>query len=163
MVKLSYMSFVRLMETISLSHPNVNSFFLNRYQLSQADNVCYAAVVMTTNSVSVSDNITTVSLNLLYADRLTATRCNCLQIQTEGIRILSEITNAVRNVGNNPKNLNYNYDISIEDEYTIQLFREGFADSTAGAWAQISMSFASEIGACDWIKDIDICKCFSNG
>lgn len=74
MVKLSYMSFVRLMETISLSHPNVNSFFLNRYQLSQADNVCYAAVVMTTNSVSVSDNITTVSLNLLYADRLTATR-----------------------------------------------------------------------------------------
>lgn len=162
MVKLSYMSLVRLIETISQRHPNVNSFYLNRYQLNQVDNVCYAAVVMTTNSVSVTDNITTVSFNLLYADRLTTTRCNCLQIQTEGIRILTEIINAVRNVGKDIKNLDYNYEISTV-EYTIQLFSEGFADSTAGAFASVSMSFASEIGACDWIKDIDICKCFSNG
>lgn len=161
MVKLSYMSLVRLIEAVSTNHENVNSFFLDRYQLSQADDIRYAAVVLTTNSISVSDNITTVSFNLLYADRLTVTRCNCLQIQTEGIRILSEIINAVRNLGAMPENIDYAYDITI-DEYTIQLFREGFADSTAGAWAQISMSFASEIGSCDWI-DKDICKCLDNG
>lgn len=162
MVKLSYMSLVRLIETISKAHPNVKDFFCNRYDFSAKDNIQYAAIVLDTEDISINNNVTAISFRFIYADRLTATRCNCLQVQTEGIRILSEIINAIRNFDSYNKDLSYNFSITIPD-YSINVFREGFADSTAGAFADVSMSFASEIGACDWIENIDICKCFSNG
>lgn len=149
--KPTYYDLVAIIKHVCLKHPAVNNFYTNRYKLNSVSDIEYAAVIFTNNSIQVGDSETTLSFNLLYADRLTRDRDNTLQIQSEGISVLTEIINAIRNIDF--------LSASTTNDITINVFYEQFADSTAGAIAQVSLVYPSNLDSCDWLGEIDYTCC----
>lgn len=150
MKSFNYNEFVGMIRRITLSHPLVSNFYTDKYRLNSSDDIEYPAVVMTTNDLSVSDNVTTISFNMLYADRLTESRENSLEVKSVGCDVLTEIYNAIRN----------KFDMDGRSPVRLNPFSEQFADNVAGCVATISVDMPSNIGSCDWIE-LEEDKCYN--
>lgn len=140
--------FTNLVKKIAEKHPRINSFMEGVYVLDVDKNIQFPVLCLTFQNVQYGDSVSTLYFNLLYADRLTKEHGNRLQVQTEGVEIIKECINALRN----------RFDVDITGDITIRTYTGQFADDCAGAAAEnISIVMPSNIGACDWLCDIPEC------
>lgn len=142
MKKYNYNEMVQEIGHAARQHPDIESFYTDRYTINDGD-VCYPALVLTTNSVSVGEQVSNYSFNLLYADRLTEDRSNRTQIQSRGIDAITEVVNVLRT----------KLDMDVDAAFTVTPFTGQFADNVAGVVANgLDITTASNIGACTWFK-----------
>lgn len=141
----NYYEFLNTLQSICDSHPIVNSFLKNKYSLNAGHDVCYPVIAYTFNNSqrNIADNYSyrTISFNLLYADRLTHDRSNMDEIHSVGIDVLTEIENTLYSC----------FDYGITGS-TLNLFKEQFADSVAGAVLTINMQMPVNMGECHYFN-----------
>ncbi|MCD8079639.1 MAG: hypothetical protein LUF04_04260 [Bacteroides sp.] len=131
------------------SHPLVNDFLINKYRLNDTDDMKYPGVVFTVNSITRNDSVLKLDTNLLYADRLTDSRDNEIQIQSTGTTVLMECLNVF-----------YEHtDIAVTQGYVMTPFTEQFADNTAGIVTHVSLETPSHLQDCYWL-DTESLECF---
>lgn len=123
-------------ENISLRLPNVNTFHAGDvYYLNETPDVKYATVVATqdTHRVDVEEQMIYYHFNLFFVDLQTHDGSNKIDIQTNGIEVLTSI---IEHLG-----------ILTDGETTIKVFEERFSSLCAGAYADVT--FALPYTVCD--------------
>lgn len=149
MVKYNYLELVDLIKQVSLMHPFVNSFFEGIYSVAgEESNIKYGAIVLTPNTHQIGKQVSTYNFNIMYVDRTTKDRDNTLEVQSVGIDVLVEILSALID----------RFDMGIDESVTINVFKEQFADETAGALTTISIQVQSNISECHWLDNEVKCK-----
>lgn len=118
-----------LLKDIAQSKPNVNYVGIgNVYDLNSKPDVEYGVVYLTYGSTSVYDYQINHTVTLFYIDRLTDNFDNRLEIQTNGVRELTNIINTLVN----------QEDIEISYPLTFTPFNQRFIDDCAGVFTTIT-------------------------
>lgn len=142
MKRYNYYELIKEVENIVSQHPFVTAVYLDRDILDH-DNTCYPAVAVTTDNINVGESETTVSLNMLYVERLTSTESNALASQSKAIDVLTEIINVLREC----------LDMNTSDDLSIIPLKNQYADNLAGAYVNgLSISIQSNTSRCSWYE-----------
>lgn len=117
------------------------------YEFLNSGNHKYPSIILTTQNVSTTDNINSISGTLFCVDRLTDDSSNRLEIQSNAFNKLQRIISAL---GENTINL-------LTNTYTP--FTEKFADLCGGMFVEFSFQYVGE-SLCDdmEIKEIELTK-----
>lgn len=132
---------IEKIKEISLTKPNINYVGVgNVYDLNTTPDAEYSVVYITQGTSSVYETYTTHSLTLFYIDRLTDNFDNRLEIQSNGVKELTNIINTLVNVE----------DVEVSYPLTFTYFNQRFADDCAGVFTQIALSVDNDFGTCDY-------------
>ena len=115
------------------------------YEFLNSGNHKYPSIILTTQNVSTTDNINSISGTLFCVDRLTDDSSNRLEIQSNAFNKLQRIISALEE---NTINLQSN---------TYTPFTEKFADLCGGMFVEFSLQYVGE-SLCDdlEIKEIEL-------
>lgn len=115
------------------------------YEFLNSGNHKYPSIILTTQNVSTTDNINSISGTLFCVDRLTDDSSNRLEIQSNAFNKLQRIISALEE---NTINLQSN---------TYTPFTEKFADLCGGMFVEFSFQYVGE-SLCDdlEIKEIEL-------
>jgi len=107
--------------------------------LEMAENVRYPAISFNVTGMSVGEIMTSITLDLEYADRQVdgTDRHSILEAQTVGMRVLTELLNGLKS-----------YNIRINSPINFTPFKESDADLCAGVTATVTVVYKSDIGSC---------------
>lgn len=126
---------------IAKKQPNIN--FVGEgdiYSLNSLPNLEYSVFFITQQQHNQSEDVISYNLILYYVDRLTETGDNTLDIQSNGIIMLSNIINTFINEN----------DADISYDITYQTFTHKFSDACAGVYANVKIDVANNIGLCNF-------------
>ena len=129
---------IRAIEKTAALQPNVGSIVRNDvFRLNAWPAARYAAFAWLQNehSSAAESGMITYDFTFFYIDRLTADRGNELEIQSHGIETLTNILDALPDLGLYPS------------EYTFRTFNQRFSDECAGVFCNITIE-ASKDGLC---------------
>lgn len=127
---MKYKELVKLIKDISLSLPDVNSFYTGDvYEINADQSVKYASVVLTNQEHNFDNNNDKFNYNfvLFFIDRLLDDESNRIDVQTAGISALKNIVTALEDYG------------IIIDSFRFTLFKERFNDVCSGAYATFTI------------------------
>lgn len=142
----NYYELIQYIESVCTQHPMVNSFFYGVYLANETPDICYGAIILTSDNINTTATLSQYSFNLMYVDKLMADRSNVVNIQSEALDTIKSILGVVAS----------DFDvIDYEQLINLRLFTDQFADGVAGAVGQIEISLPSNIGECTWY---DYCK-----
>ena len=120
------------------------------YEFLNSGNHKYPSIILTTQNVSTTDNINSISGTLFCVDRLTDDSSNRLEIQSNAFNKLQRIISALEE---NTINLQSN---------TYTPFTEKFADLCGGMFVEFSFQYVGE-SLCDDIMEIKEIELTQNG
>lgn len=129
---------IRAIEKTAALQPNVGSIVRNdAFRLNAWPAARYAAFAWLQNehSSAAESGMITYDFTFFYIDRLTADRGNELEIQSHGIETLTNILDALPDLGLYPS------------EYTFRTFNQRFSDECAGVFCNVSLE-ARKDGLC---------------
>ncbi len=130
---MNYYQIIKLFKERSLKHPFVNSFYTDIYSVTgRESDINYPAIIITPNEFVINNPISTFNFNILYVDRMTEDRLNSIEIQSTGIQTINEIINT----------------FELDNSFTINIFKDQFADLCAGAVANIELIVRNPVGYC---------------
>lgn len=132
----------KYIESICVQMPVVNSFYTDDvYECWNTDEVKYGSVSFVITSSSISENTTTWSGLIYYADRLTEDKSNRDNIQSDAIRVINAVMNAI-----------YSDDdiVSINYPTQVELFEQQFVDWVAGGYATVQIETSNTINKCGY-------------
>lgn len=136
---------VQYIKNIALEHPLVKSFYEGDPILYlNSEEIKYGAFILTQqsfNNVVKESNIKKYTFDCTYADRLTEDGSNKLVVQTDGINVIHEVFNYIKN---NSETCNVPLPISFST------FEQKFVDSLAGSFATVTLEVEDETGDCDF-------------
>lgn len=105
------------------------------YELNSRPDISYWAFCITPNTITSSESFLTANLNLFFVDRLSDSKDNHLEIQSNGIQSLTNIVNRFSN--NNPE-------VEIGSAYFTPFYQR-FNDECSGVYLNINISFPSSV------------------
>lgn len=113
----------------------------NIFELNSLPNIDYSVFYITQNQHTQYENTTRYSFTFFYVDRLINEEesLNKLQIQSDGIQILSNIINKI----------NETLDVEISYPINFQPFTEKFSDSCAGVYCTLIITVPN-LGICSY-------------
>lgn len=132
---MNYYNFIKQIKNISLSNGLVNETGEGDiYQHLNSGMHKYPCVFLTVQNVTFANDIVNVNATLFYVDRLLDNSSNKLEIQSNGITVLSQILDRIaeETVIN-----------TVQNVYT--LFEEKFADLCAGQFVTFRASFPNDV------------------
>lgn len=136
---------VQYIKNIALEHPLVKSFYEGDPTVYlNSKEIKYGAFILTQqsfNNVVKESNIKKYTFDCTYADRLTEDGSNKLVVQTDGINVIHEVFNYIKN---NSETCNVPLPISFST------FEQKFVDSLAGSFATVTLEVEDETGDCDF-------------
>jgi hypothetical protein len=125
----------------ALATPNVGGVIVNDvFRENFWDDAHYGVVAIIQREHSVSDNIATYRFQLAYIDRLTEDKGNEVDIQSEGVMVISNIVNAL---------IEDNADIEMNGDMSFSVFNERFKDDCGGVLADVAFLTSSPMGICN--------------
>lgn len=148
-MKKNYFEIIEFIEGVCLQHPFVNNFYYGIYRALEADNIDYSAIILTSSGINRSQNTIEYKFNLMYVDRLMNDRSNEIEIQSTGLDVLQGILSVI---SESDPYTDYNLN------YSLNVFREQFADNVSGCVTTISITAPSNIGECTWYVYCDPCN-----
>lgn len=126
-------------EKIAKKIPNINYVGNGDiYELNNLPNIDYGVFYITQTNHTQNEDNTNYTLTLFYVDRLAADSSNKLAIQSNGIRILTNIINVFA--------MNNDVEISYDIQYTT--FLQRFVDECAGVFCNITIKTNNDLGIC---------------
>lgn len=122
---------IRGLEGIAEKQPNINTIVKSGdiYDLNSMNNVRYSAFCVTQQQHQEGEEFITYNFYAYYVDRLRSDCDNKLDIQSHGLRTLSNILRTFEN----------KYDVDIEN-IVYQVFTNRFESECAGVYASFSIS-----------------------
>lgn len=129
---------IRAIEKTAALQPNVGSIVRNDvFRLNAWPEARYAVFAWLQNehSSAAESGMITYDFTFFYVDRLTADRRNELEIQSHGIETLTNILDALPDLGLYPS------------EYSFRTFNQRFSDECAGVFCNVSLE-ARKDGLC---------------
>lgn len=148
MLKFNLYTLIEYIKKISLKHPIVNTFFIDRYAIiGNASDIKFPCVTLLQRQHTISSTFNTFNFTLLYADRLTEDRDNSIEIQSTGIDVLNEILNYL------------SYELNISQPFIVNTFNNQYADLCSGAVVDVSIAVPNVIGECEWFDKPDCSNC----
>lgn len=125
----------------ALATPNVGGVIVNDvFRENFWDDAHYGVVAIIQREHSVSDNVATYRFQLAYIDRLTEDKGNEVDIQSEGVMVISNIVNAL---------IEDNADIELNGDISFSVFNERFKDDCGGVLADVAFLTSSPMGICN--------------
>lgn len=152
---MNYYNVVDNIKNACLSHPMVRSFGYGSDILINSEvAVQYAACVLIPEIHTARSNYNTFSFSLCYIDRLRQDRTNKLEVQSDAISVLQEITSKII--------AEWMYDMVVGYRYTDQVtvFTDQFSDECAGAYIDIHIDVQS--GECEYYNIQEDNDCSEN-
>ena len=129
------------LQEYALATPNVGGVIVNDvFRENFWDDAHYGVVAIIQREHTISDNLATYRFQLGYIDRLTESKDNEVDIQSEGVMTISNIVNAL--VEDNP-------DIEKDGDMSFSVFNERFKDECGGVLADVAFTTSSPLGICN--------------
>lgn len=131
---------INKLQEYALGTPNVGGVIVNDvYHTNFWEGIEYAIVAIIQREHAVSDNLATYRFQLAYIDRLNEDRSNDVDIQSDGVMVISNVVNALIELNDN---------VELSGEITFSVFNERFKDECSGVVADVSLITASPMGTC---------------
>ena len=135
---------IEKLKEYALATPNVGGVIVNDvFRENFWEDARYGVVAIVQREHSISDNLAIYRFQLGYIDRLTESKDNEVDIQSEGVMTISNIVNAL--VEDNP-------DIEMNGEMSFSVFNERFKDECGGVLADVAFITTSPMGICNELK-----------
>ena len=138
-------------ESICNQIPIVHSFYTDDvYECWNTDEVKYGSVNFVITSSSISEDTTTWSGLIYFADRLLENRSNRDMVQSDAINVINAVMNAIA----------MDEDIvSINYPTNVELFEQEFTDVLAGGYANIQITTSNSISKCGYgyLRELEGC------
>lgn len=124
----------------ALATPNVGGVIVNDvFRENFWDNAHYGIVAIIQREHAVGESLATYRFQLAYIDRLTESKDNEVDIQSEGVMAISNILNALIAEDN---------DVELSGEVSFSVFNERFKDECGGVLANVDLVTTSPMGRC---------------
>lgn len=124
----------------ALVTPNVGGVIVNDvFRENFWDNAHYGVVAIIQREHAVGESLATYRFQLAYIDRLTESKDNEVDIQSDGILAISNILNALIAEDN---------DVELSGEVSFSVFNERFKDECSGVLANVDLVTTSPMGRC---------------
>lgn len=128
----------------ALATPNVGGVVVNDvFRENFWDDAHYGVVAIIQREHTISDNLATYRFQLGYIDRLTESKDNEVDIQSEGIIVISNIVNAL---------IEDNTDMEMNGDMSFSVFNERFKDDCGGVLADVAFTTTSPMGICNQLN-----------
>lgn len=120
---------IDVIKKIALKKPNINYVGVgNVYDLNNKPDVDYSLIYLTYQNSQVYENEVRHNIVMFYIDRLTDSFDNRLDIQTDGIKEITNIVNTVVNLE----------DVEVNLPIQFTPFNQRFAEDCCGVFATIT-------------------------
>ena len=123
---------IRSIESVASQQPPVNMIVRNDiFRLNAVPDARYGvfAWLQREHSGNVASSLFTYAFTFFYVDRLTEDKSNQMEVQSVGIETLDNIIRTLDEKG-----------VSVDSDYTIQVFNQKFSDECAGAFCNVRLS-----------------------
>ncbi len=140
---MNYKKLLKLIEGIGKSAGCEVMF--NEYNFTTMQDIKYPALLVFNTQSQITQNINTHTFQFIWADRLMKNGSNWIDVQSEGYLVLSNIINTIRSKVNT---MDYT-------DFSLNSFKEQYADLLAGCSATIDISIPSELGQCYNVCDYE--------
>lgn len=135
---------IEKLKEYALATPNVGGVIVNDvFRENFWENAHYGVVAIIQREHTISDNLAIYRFQLGYIDRLTEDKSNEVDIQSDGIVIISNIVNAL---------IEDNTDMEMNGDMSFSVFNERFKDDCGGVLADVAFITTSPMGICNELK-----------
>ena len=135
----------RLKES-ALATPNVGGVITNdEFRTNFWEDAHYGIVAIIQREHTITENNAIYRFQLAYIDRLTESKDNEVDVQSEGIMTISNMVNALVYNGD---------DVEMEVDMTFSVFNERFKDECGGVLADVAFVTSSPMGVCYEDKEV---------
>lgn len=129
------------LKAYALATPNVGGVIVNDvFRENFWEDAHYGVVAIIQREHTISDNLAIYRFQIAYIDRLTESKSNEVDIQSEGVITISNIVNAL---------VEDNADIEMYGDMSFSVFNERFKDECGGVLADVAFTTASPMGICN--------------
>ena len=132
---------IEKLKEYALATPNVGGVIVNDvFRANFWDDAHYGVVAIIQREHSISDNFAIFRFQLAYIDRLTEDKENEVEVQSEGVMVISNMVNAL---------VEDNADVEMNGEMSFSVFNERFKDECGGVLADVAFTTPSPMGICN--------------
>lgn len=135
---------IEKLKEYALATPNVGGVIVNDvFRANFWEDAHYGVVAIIQREHTISDNLATYRFQLAFIDRLTENKENEVEVQNEGVMVISNVVNAL---------VEDNADVELNGEMSFSVFNERFKDECGGVLADVAFTTSSPMGICNEIN-----------